>query len=313
MFYEDALTAARALELTLTSRSKDSTGGAIPMCGVPYHAADGYIAPSRQERLPRRRLRADGRSAEGQGTRPTRSRAGRVAGHPDRRRVSRRARARVPDGRRSSPGAGLRRGACSTFNGEFTTAEYMGATPARRSPTSSRCSGRARSWRPRVRRRDERSCELRLETRLTAADVDVRVRAARAALLAQLRAQTLHGFGLDDRRAATCAAGALVQYLARHAEGGLRTCATSPSARAPTRGDRPDDAPESRGDRIAPTAAGPARCCTKSIGRSPPWAAGCCAHGCCGRWWRSNASRIGWTRSRTSRFAGPERAKSATR
>ena len=31
MFYEDALTAARALELTLTSRSKDSTGGAIPM------------------------------------------------------------------------------------------------------------------------------------------------------------------------------------------------------------------------------------------------------------------------------------------
>src|SRR5687767_12701165 len=44
MFYEDALTAARALELTLTSRSKDASGGAIPMCGVPHHAADGYIA-----------------------------------------------------------------------------------------------------------------------------------------------------------------------------------------------------------------------------------------------------------------------------
>src|SRR5207342_1027987 len=44
MFYEDALTAARALELTLTSRSKDASGGAIPMCGVPFHAADGYIA-----------------------------------------------------------------------------------------------------------------------------------------------------------------------------------------------------------------------------------------------------------------------------
>ena len=44
MFYEDALTAARALELTLTSRSKDASGGAIPMCGVPYHAADTYIA-----------------------------------------------------------------------------------------------------------------------------------------------------------------------------------------------------------------------------------------------------------------------------
>ena len=43
MFYEDALTAARALELTLTSRSKDSGGSPIPMCGIPHHAADGYI------------------------------------------------------------------------------------------------------------------------------------------------------------------------------------------------------------------------------------------------------------------------------
>src|SRR4026209_2456763 len=44
MFYEDALVAARALDLTLTSRSKDSPGTAVPMCGVPYHAADVYIA-----------------------------------------------------------------------------------------------------------------------------------------------------------------------------------------------------------------------------------------------------------------------------
>ncbi|MDP1572302.1 MAG: DNA mismatch repair protein MutS [Vicinamibacterales bacterium] len=43
MFYEDALVAARALDLTLTSRSKDPTGASIPMCGVPFHAADGYI------------------------------------------------------------------------------------------------------------------------------------------------------------------------------------------------------------------------------------------------------------------------------
>src|SRR5213083_2681627 len=40
MFFEDAL----ALELTLTSRSKDANGGGIPMCGVPFHAVDGYIA-----------------------------------------------------------------------------------------------------------------------------------------------------------------------------------------------------------------------------------------------------------------------------
>src|SRR5215470_9823999 len=44
MFFEDALVASRALELTLTSRSKDANGGGIPMCGVPFHAVDGYIA-----------------------------------------------------------------------------------------------------------------------------------------------------------------------------------------------------------------------------------------------------------------------------
>ena len=36
MFYEDALVASRALELTLTSRSKDAGGNGIPMCGLPY-------------------------------------------------------------------------------------------------------------------------------------------------------------------------------------------------------------------------------------------------------------------------------------
>src|SRR3974377_1760344 len=42
-FYDDAVPAARELEITLTSRSKEK-GQAIPMCGVPYHAAEGYIA-----------------------------------------------------------------------------------------------------------------------------------------------------------------------------------------------------------------------------------------------------------------------------
>ena len=43
LFYEDAVTAARELEITLTSRNKEK-GEPIPMCGVPYHAAAGYIA-----------------------------------------------------------------------------------------------------------------------------------------------------------------------------------------------------------------------------------------------------------------------------
>jgi DNA mismatch repair protein MutS len=44
IFYDDALVASRALDLTLTSRSKDANGGGIPMCGVPHHAVDTYIA-----------------------------------------------------------------------------------------------------------------------------------------------------------------------------------------------------------------------------------------------------------------------------
>src|SRR5919202_1417274 len=43
LFFEDAVTAARELEITLTSRNKEK-GAAIPMCGVPYHAAEGYIS-----------------------------------------------------------------------------------------------------------------------------------------------------------------------------------------------------------------------------------------------------------------------------
>jgi DNA mismatch repair protein MutS len=43
MFFDDALTASKELEITLTGRD----GGLkerVPMCGVPYHAAEGYIA-----------------------------------------------------------------------------------------------------------------------------------------------------------------------------------------------------------------------------------------------------------------------------
>src|ERR1700758_431035 len=43
LFYDDAVTAARELEITLTSRNKER-GDPIPMCGVPFHSADGYIA-----------------------------------------------------------------------------------------------------------------------------------------------------------------------------------------------------------------------------------------------------------------------------
>jgi DNA mismatch repair protein MutS len=43
MFFQDAETASRALEITLTSRNKNDESP-VPMCGVPHRAAAGYIA-----------------------------------------------------------------------------------------------------------------------------------------------------------------------------------------------------------------------------------------------------------------------------
>jgi DNA mismatch repair protein MutS len=43
LFYDDAVLASRILQITLTSRNKEKDQ-AVPMCGVPYHAAENYIA-----------------------------------------------------------------------------------------------------------------------------------------------------------------------------------------------------------------------------------------------------------------------------
>ncbi|HEX4602785.1 MAG TPA: DNA mismatch repair protein MutS, partial [Candidatus Angelobacter sp.] len=43
LFFEDAVVAARELQITLTSRNKEKDH-AIPMCGVPYHAAENYLS-----------------------------------------------------------------------------------------------------------------------------------------------------------------------------------------------------------------------------------------------------------------------------
>lgn len=43
MFFEDAKKASQELEITLTSRGTGENSDRIPMCGVPYHAAEQYI------------------------------------------------------------------------------------------------------------------------------------------------------------------------------------------------------------------------------------------------------------------------------
>jgi DNA mismatch repair protein MutS len=42
LFFDDAIVASKELQITLTSRNKEK-GISVPMCGVPHHAAEGYI------------------------------------------------------------------------------------------------------------------------------------------------------------------------------------------------------------------------------------------------------------------------------
>ena len=42
LFFDDAVVASKILDITLTKRGK-SNGTDIPMCGVPFHAADNYL------------------------------------------------------------------------------------------------------------------------------------------------------------------------------------------------------------------------------------------------------------------------------
>ena len=59
LFFEDAVIAARELQITLTSRNKEK-GVAVPMCGVPYHS--GHRENIRQGMKPqlRRKSREQG-------------------------------------------------------------------------------------------------------------------------------------------------------------------------------------------------------------------------------------------------------------
>jgi DNA mismatch repair protein MutS len=216
MFYEDALTAARALELTLTSRSKDASGGAIPMCGVPFHAADGYIA-----RLVRKGFRVavceqveDPRKAKGL----VRREVVRVvspgtltdAGYLEAREPAF-LMALAP----AHPGPGFGVAMLDLSTGEFTTAEYLGPD------AGATLADELAVLRPReivtpvgFEAASTVLAASRLDARITSAEPwTFEYESARGTVLAQMQAQTLQGFGLENRPAAVTAAGALVQYL----------------------------------------------------------------------------------------------------
>jgi len=224
MFYEDALVAARALDLTLTSRSKDAGGNGIPMCGVPFHAVDGYLA-----KLVKKGFRVaiceqveDPKKAKGL----VRREVVRVVS-PGTLTDANYLDAREPaflmsivEGAQASAArtlSGPRFGVAllDLSTGEFTTAEYQGDEGLQA------LADEIATLRPReivVAAESDIARQLpeigRLQLPVTSADAwSFEPEAARRALLDQLKTHGLDGFGLDGRVAAIQAAGGLVAHL----------------------------------------------------------------------------------------------------
>jgi DNA mismatch repair protein MutS len=229
MFYEDALVAARALDITLTSRSKDANGGGIPMCGVPFHAVDGYIA-----RLVKRGFRVaiceqveDPRKAKG----VVKREVVRVvspgtltdANYLDAREPAFLMAVFPAPGSKGAAARGLPPGGTigvallDLSTGEFSAAEYVGAEGMQA------LADELAVLKPReivVPVSDSGVASPAMipiaASGLPTTPIEAwifELESARRALLDQLRVGGLEGFGLDGHPAAVAAAGALVQHL----------------------------------------------------------------------------------------------------
>ena len=216
MFYEDALTAARALELTLTSRSKDASGGAIPMCGVPHHAVDTYIA-----RLVRKGFRVavceqveDPRKVKGL----VRREVVRVVSPgtlTDSSYLEAREPALIVALAPSVDGHGIGAALLDLSTGEFTTAEYAGDAGRQA------LVDELHILQPRELLLPEAAGspagllgDVELAARVTLVDGwAFDFEPARRCLIDQLQAHSLDGYGLEPHPAAVRAAGAMVHYL----------------------------------------------------------------------------------------------------
>jgi DNA mismatch repair protein MutS len=217
MFYEDALIAARALELTLTSRAKDGQG-AIPMCGVPHHAMDSYLG-----RLVKKGFRVaicdqveDPRKAKGL----VRREVVRVVS-PGTLTDAHYLDAREPAflmslapaamGSTSLMGAAL----LDVSTGEFSAAEYAGADGLQALADELAVLHPRELVVPAGLDTAALLPSLR-ENGIPVTRLDAWIfepESARRTLLDQLRTQGLEGFGLERHVGAICAAGGLVHYL----------------------------------------------------------------------------------------------------
>jgi len=214
MFFEDAVIASKELEITLTGKDWGQEERA-PMCGVPFHSADGYIA-----RLVERGYKVaiceqveDPKAAKGLVKRDVVRviTPGTVVDHA------------VLDETRNnyilsvySSNSGYGIAVCDVTTGEFQTTEFGSVQAAakildetaRFSPAELICNTEFLGT-PLAK-------EIEQRFRLYLNDIDSRMydyNTAKDALLKHFKVKTLEGFGLKKKLLSTAASGALMWYL----------------------------------------------------------------------------------------------------
>ena len=230
LFYEDAMIASRELRITLTSRNREK-GQPIPMCGVPYHAADGYIA--RLIRAGYKVAICEQMEQPGPGKKLVRREVSRVITPGTATDVA------VLDARENNFLAAVsqdtlrgvgRNGQCiglalvDLSTGEFLATEFCGARAEDELRDELQLLRPRETLLPRPAQLFETAkntlldgaggVETRLEDWIFQRDYAERI------LREQFGVAELTGFGLDSHPQALCAAGALVHYLRENAARG---------------------------------------------------------------------------------------------
>src|ERR1700732_3602015 len=237
LFYEDAILASRELQITLTSRNREK-GQPIPMCGVPYHAADGYVA-----RLIRAGFKiaiCDQMEQPGPGKKIVRREVVRVITPGTATDVA------VLDARENNflaavathgSGSPIGLAYVDLSTGEFQATEFSGPRAARALPAELQLLRPRETLLPRPQQLFDTAkdslpegvggVESRLEDWIFQYDYASRL------LREQFGVAELTGFGLDDHHQSLAAAGAIIHYLRENAARGVdRSAVTSARAAA---------------------------------------------------------------------------------
>jgi DNA mismatch repair protein MutS len=216
LFYDDAVVAARELQITLTARHRER-GTPVPMCGVPYHAAANYIA-----RLIRRGYKVavcEQTEEPGKGKKLVRREVVRVitpgtAVDPAllEPRENNYLAACLPQA--SQNAAGLAYADLST--GEFRATEFAGSDWLQQVAEELRTLGARELLRPQAGTKPAAPYPVSWPTTLVETPLDDWIFSldhGERLLREQFGVLTLDGFGLAGKPLATAACGALVHYL----------------------------------------------------------------------------------------------------